>query len=302
MDYRISTITAIAKLNYLIDLEKLYNIIEEDEQKQIFFTNSSYEKIKINQVLFIEYGKTKDISNSKGINPKNVKKKKYKKKNITKKRFDNQLTLIFSLNNNNINMKLFKNGRIQMTGLKDINNGPVAIKTIITLINSLNIITNNIIFNDENDNNENDDENDNDDNDENNDKILEFYDYKICLINSDFKFSSKLRRNKLFEYLNNNTELICSYEPCIYPGVKIQFFYNNLNDGICRCDDGFCSNKNKKSLCTKITVAIFESGCTIITGAKSLEQINITYNFIKELLKKNIDNFKKFDIDELLLL
>ena len=65
------------------------------------------------------------------------------------------------------------------------------------------------------------------------------------VINSDFKFTSKLRRNKLFEFINTNTELVCSYEPCIYPGVKIQFFYNDSMDGICRCQDGFCSNKSK---------------------------------------------------------
>ena len=175
-------------------------------------------------------------------------------------------------------MKLFKNGRIQMTGLKHIDNGPIAINIIIDIIKNLNF--NNNIF-------------DNDD--------LIFSDYKICLINSDFKFCSKLKRNKLFEFLNNNTDLVCSYEPCIYPGVKIQFFYNNKLDGICRCSNDFCSNKKKNSLCTKITIAIFESGCTIITGAKSLEQINVTYEFIKNLLKNNIDNFKKIDLDKLLL-
>ena len=182
------------------------------------------------------------------------------------------------MNDNYINMKLFKNGRIQMTGLKKIENGPVAINTIIDIIKNLNL-NNDII-----------DKND-----------LEFSDYKICLINSDFKFFSKLRRNKLFDFLNNKTDLICSYEPCIYPGVKIQFFYNNKYDGICRCSDGYCSNKDKKSLCGKVTIAVFESGCTIITGAKSLEQINVTYKYIKELLTNNIDNFKKIDLDQLLL-
>ena len=83
--------------------------------------------------------------------------------------------------------------------------------------------------------------------------------------------------------------------------MKIQFFYNDSMDGICRCQDGFCSNKSKNSHCVKITVAIFESGCTIITGAKSLDQINITYKYIKDLLLNNIQYFKKIDLDQLLL-
>ena len=62
----------------------------------------------------------------------------------------------------------------------------------------------------------------------------------------------------------------------------------------------FCSNKNKKSNCIKITIAVFESGCTIITGAKSLEQINNSYNYINKLITNNISQFKKINIDELL--
>ena len=278
MDYRISTITAIAKLDSLINLGKLYSTINQDDNNKLFYTKSA-EDIYLNYVIFVEYGKTKDISNSKGINPKSKKKNTYKKKIKDSKRFDNQLTLIIDLNNNCINMKLFKNGRIQMTGLKNIDNGPIAINIVINIIKNLNLINNDIL--------------------EKND--IKFSNYKICLINSDFKFTSKLKRNKLFEYLNNGTNLICSYEPCIYPGVKIQFFYNNNFDGVCRCENGFCSNKNKNSECTKITIAVFESGCTIITGAKSLEQINITYKFIKDLLTNNINQFKKIDLDQLLL-
>lgn len=277
MEYRISTITAISILDSLVNLENLFNIFEENDEKKIYYIDSNKKKVFVKFISFVEYGKIKTISNSKGFNPK-TKKITYKKKQKNSKRFDNQLTLILNLNENLINMKLFKNGRLQMTGLKSIENGKIAIQNIIDIIVKLNF-NNNIL--------------------EKND--IQFKNYKICLINSDFKFTSKLKRNKLFEYLINTTDLICSYEPCIYPGVKIQFFYNEDMDGICKCDDGFCSNKNKNSKCTKITVAIFESGCTIITGAKSLEQINVTYKYIKDFLTNNINHFKKIDLDELLL-
>tara|TARA_Y100000389_G_scaffold163431_1_gene166690 strand:+ start:1446 stop:2285 length:840 start_codon:yes stop_codon:yes gene_type:complete len=278
MEYRISTITAIAKLNCLINLQEMFDSFYINDLGKIYY-KTSYETVIVDDIFnYVEYGRTKDISNCKGINPKNTKKNTYKKKEKTSKRFDNQLTIVLNIYNNNINMKIFKNGRIQMTGLKDINNGPIAIDYIIDVLKNIN---NDIIDIEKN--------------------KLEYSNYKICLINSDFRFTSKLRRNKLFEFINNNTELVCSYEPCIYPGVKIQFFYNKSMDGICRCENGYCSNKNKNSQCVKITVAIFESGCTIITGAKSLDQINITYKYIKDLLVNNIQHFKKIDLDQLLL-
>jgi TATA-box binding protein (TBP) (component of TFIID and TFIIIB) len=297
MEYRISTITAIAKINSLINLEELYKIIKVDDKQNLYYDNNDItSKNILNNISFIEYGKTKDVSNSKGINPKQEKQNRYKKKKKKMKRFDNQLTLIVNINDNIINMKIFKNGRIQMTGLKDIDNGPKAIEIIMKIIKDLSLIKNSNITSLL----------------EDNDKSIEIinpemktelkYDnYKICLINSDFRFNHKVKRNKLYEFIVNNTELVCSYEPCIYPGVKLQYFYNTELDGVCRCSDVYCSNKNKNSTCVKITIAVFESGCTIITGAKSLKQVNAAYTFIKNLLSSNISHFKKIDIEDLLL-
>ena len=252
--YRISTITAVGNVNTTINLQLLYDVFNPT-----------------NDIVYIEYGKTKDISNTKGIHPKQ-KLKKNKKKG---KRFDNQATMFIKLQDESlINMKIFKNGKIQMTGLKDIDNGTKAINILIDYIKEIYPKNNDIV-----------------------DKInnIELTNYKICLINSDFKFNTKIKRNDLFKFIIDNTDLICSYEPCIYPGVKLQYYYNKDGDGVCKCSE-YCDNKKKDSPCGKITIAIFESGCTIITGAKNIEQINITYNFISNLITKNIASFKKKDL------
>ena len=52
------------------------------------------------------------------------------------------------------------------------------------------------------------------------------------------------------------------------------------------------------SYCKKITISIFQSGNIIITGARSLEQINDAYSFINKVLKKdysllNLDEYYK---------
>lgn len=252
--YRISTITAIGNINSSINLQKLFDLFKPTDK-----------------IVYMEYGKTKDISNFKGIHPNEVKFKKRK----NKKRFDNQCTTFIKFEDDTfVNMKIFKNGKVQMTGLKDVKNGRIAINNFINYIKETykNNEKKNIIIN-------------NYDN-------LSLTNYKICLINSDFRFNIKLKRDDLYKYIINNTKLICSYEPCIYPGVKIQYYYNNNDNGICDCCE-YCENKNKNAKCTKITIAIFESGCTIITGAKNLEQINSTYTYIATLLKNNIDKFKK---------
>ena len=45
--------------------------------------------------------------------------------------------------------------------------------------------------------------------------------------------------------------------------------------------------------CKKVTGALFESGSILITGGVSFEQVNETYNYICEFLKKHKDVIKK---------
>ena len=255
--YRISTITGVGDLNSAIYLQDFFDIFNPTSK-----------------IVYVEYGKTKNISNVKGEHPK----KKPKKKKKDSKRFDNQATVFIKLKDETYaNMKIFKNGKIQMTGLKAINNGIEAINILIEYIKTIHNEKNKIV-----------------------EKIehIKLSNYKICLINSDFKFDYKIKRNDLFKFITNNTNLVCSYEPCIYPGVKIQYFYNNDNDGVCKCSE-YCDNKKKNSNCSKITIAIFESGCTIITGAKNINQINTTYDFINNLVNTNINSFKKKELPKL---
>ena len=91
-DYRISTITAVGNINSIIDLQQFFDIFNPT-----------------NNIVYVEYGKTKNISNVKGIHPK--KKPKTKKKDS--KRFDNQATVFIKLKDETYaNMKIFKNGKI----------------------------------------------------------------------------------------------------------------------------------------------------------------------------------------------
>ena len=54
--------------------------------------------------------------------------------------------------------------------------------------------------------------------------VIEFF--KIVLINSDFKLNFEIKRSELHQILVNNYKIYSSYEPCIYPGVNIKYFWN----------------------------------------------------------------------------
>lgn len=266
-EYRISTITATGGINTEIDLKYLYEIVDIIDRND----NKS-------GIVYLEYGKNKYESISKGKNVKKIVKSR-KKKEI--KRFDNQATAIIKLFKDNnayfVNMKLFKNGNIQMTGIKNISDGKICIDIIVDIINNKSD-GNNIVSE--------------------LDKMVN-HNYKVQLINSDFKVNLEIKRDILYKILIYDYNIICSYEPCIYPGVKIQYFWNENKNGKCKCHE-HCSGKKSNAVCKKITIAVFQSGCIIITGANTIEQVDDSYKFICETIESNMLHLYKKSLQELL--
>lgn len=130
---------------------------------------------------------------------------------------------------------------------------------------------------------------------------------KIELINSNYTTKFPINNTLLHNILNKKYKLYSSYEPNDYPGVKTKFLWNKgkkTQDGICRCEIP-CVSLGKKSVCTQITIAIFQSGSVIITGAKNVKQIKDCYNFINHIFKKefkcilSVNNNGNFDELEL---
>jgi TATA-box binding protein (TBP) (component of TFIID and TFIIIB) len=242
--YRISTITVTGSINTDVELQLFYDALCLNTPEEISY---------------LEFGKNKHDLQSVGIYSKYVKKKT--KATKPKNRFDNQLTIVLMLNEYRYNVKLFKNGNVQMTGVKSVEGGKLAIDYLIELMKlkykedeRLSKNMNNIC-------------NDN---------------YRIRLINSDFKVSFEIRLDKLYSIITDKYKINCSYEPCIYPGAKIEYYYPT--NGFCLCKE-FCNGKS--DACKKITIAVFQSGCIIITGANKIEHINIAYEFICDILKEN---------------
>ena len=243
-DLRISTITAILKISSDINLKKIY--------EEVPITN--------NYIPFIEYGVD---NNFKGFSIKSMKKKR-KKKN--KKTFYNQATIHVIFNDKIMNVKLFNNGRIQITGLKGEEQSIHLINDLINYFKDLGIFA----------------------------KDTHLIDNKIVLINSDFDMCFEINREKLHRDIIDS-DIYSSYEPCIYPGVNIKYFINtnNNNSGICECM-GPCNGKGDgcgDGKCKKVTVAVFKSGKIIITGGQNRSQIERSYRFIKKFIESNKENY-----------
>ena len=227
------------------------------------------ESLNINDnILYIEYGS--EIN--KGKNDKKISKKKLE----SKKFFYNQLTLHIhnSLKNNKrVNVKIFNNGRIQMTGINSELVGcttmDIVLKEFIKLSNKEDIFS----------------ETD----------VQQIGDLETVLINSDFDIHHEVDRESLHRTIVDNGYL-SSYEPCNYPGVNIKYYFNPLkrNFGICDCDKP-CNGKGLNDTCKKITIAVFKSGKIIITGGRSKVHIQTAYEFITEFIQENKEIVLKKD-------
>lgn len=240
---RVSTITSVLKINNDIDLKKVYDNIPI----------SSY-------IPFIEYGAN---NSPKGFSEKLLKKKRKKKK---KKIFYNQVTIHVVHGGKIMNVKLFNNGRIQITGLKKEEQASNLVESLIEYFFEFDIFEN----------------------------PVQLIHKEIVLINSDFELGYEIERESLHEEIVDYG-IYSSYESCIYPGVNIKYFINtnNIESGICNCSK-ICNGKgtgNGDGNCKKITIAVFKSGSIIITGGRTTNQLEECYRFIKNFIDSNKESF-----------
>jgi len=241
----ISAMVQLGKLNTKIDLSKLSEALETNDN-----------------IVYIEHGS----QISKGVNNK----KFSKKKSENRKYFYNQVTIHIFNNlkaNGRVNVKVFNNGRIQMTGINSDTIGVTTINTVISEFNKLSDLQKESIFEEE--------------------TIEEVGSLETVLINSDFDIHNEINRETLHRLIIRDGYM-SSYEPCTYPGVNLKYYYNPLvnNFGICDCETP-CNGKGKDNTCKKITIAVFKSGKIIITGGRTKHNIQTAYKFITEFIEEN---------------
>jgi TATA-box binding protein (TBP) (component of TFIID and TFIIIB) len=242
-DVIISTITLCCEVDIQFNVENIARYVE----------------LKQNGIVNICFGKQGDPNTNRSLNLKKKKKKKIKNNNKQKREFQNQISLDIMVESKPlkpINIKLFKNGSIQMTGCKSIDN---IVDVIIKIFTELKVIKG-IVY-----------------------KIKDKYEIvekpfvnntsklilenikniKIGMINGNFTYPNHIDRLKLFNLLNQDN-IECRYDPSIHAPVNIKYI----------CDK--C-----------ISLLIFEAGSILITGAKNCNHILESYNFINKYLLEN---------------
>ena len=250
-DIRISTMTVCCYLDKLIDLQTLYTQFKAPFNINVINYNEIVPKLKKYDIIGCKYS-TSPI-------------KGYFKKN-SKSSFYNSASLnIFIRKDKQINFKIFKNGKIQITGIPEETVAKECIRAFIQYIFKQKLI----------------------------DSIIHYNNFRTVLINSDYFCGIQINRENLFKIMTKKLNLTVSYESENYPGVKVAYFYNKkyvhtCHEGTCACSKK-CIGKGKSALvennCKRITVAIFQSGKIIITGANSLEQIHCAYQFINKIIQ-----------------
>lgn len=190
---------------------------------------------------------------------------------ITSKSFYNQSTLVLRRKINDIdgwkevNVKLFANGGIQMTGVTSESFAREAIEWLLNIIKSLP------------------------ESPFASDASIDRF--SVQLINTDYALNKFINQDALHKLLINEYNLFSMLEKTIYQGVNTKFFYNTKNPGkgICECEN-FCKGQGSgegEGECKRITMSIFRTGRIIITGARELKQIDHAYDYLNKVFDKH---------------
>ena len=281
--------------NYLIQGLVIENLVLRFDDIYTKKFKKTYIKFLVNVIETNNYEDCLLMYNNLHLLETNSLKKQGRQKNKKEnENFYNSCSIIVKgeLHRKCVNIKLFNNGQITLTGAKEEEDGFTA---CVYLLEELKKLEN--VFLDEENNSL-----------DNNIELIQkacVSDFKITMINSDFNTHFKIDLLKLLDIMNQSEkDRFIKFNPAVYRGLMIGFFWNStkkIQDGCCSCPIK-CSGKKKKSksekhvLCKKITISIFKSGSVIITGGYLKTQIDDAYKFINNIFKENYHNIIKISI------
>ena len=188
---------------------------------------------------------------------------------ITSKSFFNQSTMVLRRaipgGWKEVNIKLFANGGIQMTG---VTSEVFAKNTLDWLLEQLSQLPVSPFTN-----------------------PPVIHRFSVQLINTDYALNQFINQDALHKLLINQYNLFSMLEKTIYQGVNTKFFYNSRDPGvgICQCTS-FCKGQGTgdgEGECKRITMSIFRTGRIIITGARHLHQIESAYAFLNGVFDRH---------------
>ena len=106
---------------------------------------------------------------------------------------------------------------------------------------------------------------------------------EIVLINSNFNCGYYVNREKLYEKLKYKYKINCVYDPCSYPGIQCEFYYNSNETVQTGINPDAIYDKHDKII-HKISFMIFRTGSVLIVGKCSEIILHELYKIICDIL------------------
>ncbi len=108
---------------------------------------------------------------------------------------------------------------------------------------------------------------------------------ETVLINSNFKCGYFINREKLYTKLKYNYKINSAYDPCSYPGIQSEFYF----DPELKEQTGMQPHIDKKNI-TKISFMIFRTGSVLIVGKCTESILYNIYEFLYNLFIKEFEH------------
>lgn len=234
---KLYTTVCCCSLNTLINLERLCAIVGKCLSEE--------------DIISVRYKQTHIFIES-------LMNKKKKKKDKKKKSFYNQCTLIIKSNSGkSVNIKVFTNGNVQMTGCKDKTEINDVLKKLIAILKKKVISIKEkrayCIVKDEDQ--------------------IQITNMKIPLINTGFSTNFRIKRQVLFKMLIEKYQMFTVFDTDIHVGVRTRFI--SLND-------------------STVNITIFQTG-SILIASNNFESIDEGYAVINEIFKENFEQIVKIN-------
>ena len=249
-DLNISTMTITCNFNTLIDIQNVGNYVD----------------LSLGKIVCVKFGP----NNSTVRTLIKLKKKSKKEVKKNRKNFYNQATVIIAVEDGRtVNIKVFKNGAVQMTGCKSFENFTTAMKILCNELGKKKavydrsigkIVPKNFVTNYDSL------------------KVDNIYNLRIRMINSNFHIGFLINRSELFKIMSKGG-VRCTYDTSIHASVSVKYLYDNKDI---------------------VSIFVFESGAIIITGAKKREHIVSAYRYITTFLYENYDKIIKANVENFL--
>lgn len=186
-----------------------------------------------------------------------VLKRNGRERRYSRRMFDNQATVVVRMPQHSgyfLNIKVFRNGNLQMTGARSAEEGRIGAQVALGELGGA------------------------------------VEDVRVQLMNCNFRVSRRVNRNA-FHALAKGLGMQSSFNPSIYPAVKVYYMINDRDDGACPNRASPCTGFGPDACCKRVTVLVFEGhrsySSAIITGATTEAQVRKAHAWLARTLREH---------------